>query len=198
MAWAIWLLGRHTEARAAMEAEVDTLEGRTPAFSDLPNLPLCRGVFGESLRLYPPSFAIPRQAARSLEISGAGRFRRAPWGCWLPGSPIVTQDSGTPHWNSRHPDGPPKPRRSATATRSWPSEAGRRSVWASHLPEWTARCCSPDWPNGGASNLWSRRWNWTRRSLCDRRAAGPYVWKLAGRTRRERIPLQRGGRNTPV
>ena len=70
MAWAIWLLGRHPEARAAMEAEVDTLEGRTPTFSDLPNLPLCRGVFGESLRLYPPSFAIPRQAARSLEIGG--------------------------------------------------------------------------------------------------------------------------------
>jgi cytochrome P450 len=43
---------------------------RTPTFADLLQLPYARGVFQEALRMYPPSYWIPRTAVEDDEIDG--------------------------------------------------------------------------------------------------------------------------------
>lgn len=69
LSWALWLLDRHPAVRARLEAEVDEL-GRIPTFDDLPRLPWTRAVFEETLRLYPPAWAIGRTATRDFELGG--------------------------------------------------------------------------------------------------------------------------------
>lgn len=72
LAWAFYLLGRHPEARAKVEREVDTvLDGRTATMADLPNLPYTLAVLKESMRLYPPAYMIGRRAAREVTICGS-------------------------------------------------------------------------------------------------------------------------------
>lgn len=67
LSWAWWLLARHREFRERLEAEVDGLDG-PPTFDDLPRLVWTRAVLEETMRLYPPAWAIGRTAARDVEI----------------------------------------------------------------------------------------------------------------------------------
>jgi cytochrome P450 len=56
---------------ARVHAEVDTvLADRDPGFEDCARLPVTRGVLGEALRLFPPSWAIARQAVAPWETGG--------------------------------------------------------------------------------------------------------------------------------
>ncbi len=60
--WTWYLLSENPGAAAKFYSEVDTvLEGRLPTFDDLPSLKYTEGVFAESLRLYPPAWAIGRR-----------------------------------------------------------------------------------------------------------------------------------------
>lgn len=71
LAWTWYLLAQHPEIYMQVCDEVDhVLEGRTPTFTDLVNLPYTLQVFKESLRLYPSVYLIGRQAICSLEING--------------------------------------------------------------------------------------------------------------------------------
>ena len=71
LAWTWYLLCRHPDIYHKMQREVDTvLEGRTPRYEDLPRLPYCLQVFKETLRLYPPIYAIARQALKEITIDG--------------------------------------------------------------------------------------------------------------------------------
>jgi cytochrome P450 len=71
LSWTWYLLSRHPEARAALEAEVDAvLGGRPPASADLPRLPFAEAVVTESLRLYPPAYVLGREAVEDTEIGG--------------------------------------------------------------------------------------------------------------------------------
>ncbi|GAO41447.1 cytochrome P450 [Flavihumibacter petaseus] len=71
LTWTWYLLSQHAGAEAALHRELDTvLQGRLPVAADLPNLKYTRMVFGESLRLYPPSYLVPRQAAQWVTIGG--------------------------------------------------------------------------------------------------------------------------------
>ncbi len=70
-AWTWYLLSQHPDAYAKMQAEVDgVLQGRTPSLPDLPNLPYTMKALKESMRLYPPAYAIGRQAMRDVRIGG--------------------------------------------------------------------------------------------------------------------------------
>jgi cytochrome P450 len=71
LAWALWLLATHDEQqeRAAAEAA----EAGDDAGDRLPYL---RAVVAEALRLYPPSWAMTRQALRDVRLDGVAVPRR--------------------------------------------------------------------------------------------------------------------------
>jgi cytochrome P450 len=71
LTWAWYLLARNPEAESQLHAELDeVLEGRAPSFEDLPRLRYCEWVIKESLRLYPPAYAVGREAVRDCEVGG--------------------------------------------------------------------------------------------------------------------------------
>jgi cytochrome P450 len=71
LTWAWYLLCQHPHIYHKVQREVDTvLQGRTPRYEDLPHLPYCLQVFKETLRLYPPAYAISRQALKDVTIDG--------------------------------------------------------------------------------------------------------------------------------
>jgi cytochrome P450 len=69
LTWTWYLLSQNPEAEAKLHAELDrVLGGRLPALDDLPRLRYTQGVFAESLRLYPPAWAIGRRAKQDFSI----------------------------------------------------------------------------------------------------------------------------------
>jgi cytochrome P450 len=61
-------LSQHPEAEARLHAELDSaLGGRRPTFEDLQHLPYARMVLAESMRLYPPAWAVGRRALKSFK-----------------------------------------------------------------------------------------------------------------------------------
>lgn len=63
------LLSRHPEARDRMHAEVDAAVGeRLPTVDDLPRLPYTKAVLLEGMRLYPPVWAVGREAMADVRI----------------------------------------------------------------------------------------------------------------------------------
>lgn len=72
LSWALYLLAQHPEAARRLEAEVDhVLAGARPVtIDDLPQLPYTRMVIDETLRLYPPAYAIARWAQQEDEVGG--------------------------------------------------------------------------------------------------------------------------------
>lgn len=69
LSWSFYLLSQHPEARARLDEEhARVLNGRLPRFDDLAQLPYTEQVLHESLRLYPPVFAIPRRARRDVRV----------------------------------------------------------------------------------------------------------------------------------
>jgi cytochrome P450 len=71
LTWAWYLLARNPEAERALHAELDeVLGGRAPSVDDLPRLRYCEWVIKESMRLYPPAYAVGREAVRDCEVGG--------------------------------------------------------------------------------------------------------------------------------
>lgn len=69
LTWTWYLLSQHPEVEAEMHEEIDrVLNGRLPAMDDIPELKFTRMVLGESMRLYPPSYVIPRQALKDFPV----------------------------------------------------------------------------------------------------------------------------------
>jgi cytochrome P450 len=71
LAWTWHLLALNPDAEARLHAELDAvLGGRAPASADLPRLPYTRAVLAESMRLFPPAWAIGRQPLEDFEAGG--------------------------------------------------------------------------------------------------------------------------------
>jgi cytochrome P450 len=69
LAWTWLLLGQNPTAEARFHAELDeVLGGRLPALDDLPRLRYTEMVFAESMRLYPPAWAMGRQSVKDVEL----------------------------------------------------------------------------------------------------------------------------------
>jgi cytochrome P450 len=67
--WAWYLLSQNPSSAAKFYDEVDqVLAGRLPNFNDLPSLKYTEGVFAESMRLYPPAWAIGRRVKEEYSI----------------------------------------------------------------------------------------------------------------------------------
>lgn len=72
LTWTWYLLSQNPECERLMHDEVDSvLEGRAPAFDDLPRLPYTEMIFAESLRLYPPAWGVSRKAKEDFNLGSA-------------------------------------------------------------------------------------------------------------------------------
>ena len=71
LTWAWYLLAQKPEAESRLHAELsEVLGGRAPTVEDLPRLRYCEWVVKESMRLYPPAYAVGREAVRDCEVGG--------------------------------------------------------------------------------------------------------------------------------
>ncbi len=87
LGWTFYLLAKHPTAAARLRTElVDVLEGRVPTVDDLDRLVYTGHLIQESMRLYPPVWAIPRCAVADDEVGGY----RVPAGAFILVSPYVT------------------------------------------------------------------------------------------------------------
>jgi cytochrome P450 len=71
LTWTLFLLGENPEAESRLVEELDRVLGdRTVTLRDLSRLPYLDWVMKESLRLYPPAYAVVREALNDCEIGG--------------------------------------------------------------------------------------------------------------------------------
>ena len=72
LTWIGWALAKHPEIARKATAEVDAVLGdRSPRFEDIARMPYITQVIKETLRRYPPAYALfGRQAVEDVEIGG--------------------------------------------------------------------------------------------------------------------------------
>ena len=80
LTWTWYLLSQNPEIEAKLHAELDAVLGtgnekRLPTLADYPNLRYTEQVFAESMRLYPPAWAMGRMSAKPVEL---GPYRIPP------------------------------------------------------------------------------------------------------------------------
>ncbi len=87
LTWSWYLLSCNPEAERTMHAELDrVLAGRRPDAGDLASLPYTRAVLAESMRLYPPVWALGRRALADQTLGGYD----IPGGSLVVVSPFIT------------------------------------------------------------------------------------------------------------
>jgi cytochrome P450 len=97
LAWTFAMLGQHPEVHAAVRAEAAAVLGdRTPTAADVPALALTQRVIRETMRLYPPVYAVARDVAQTDEIAGFTIPRK---------STVIV----SPYLTQRHPEVWPEP-----------------------------------------------------------------------------------------
>ena len=71
LTWTWYLLSQHKQVEAHLHEEIDAVVGsRLPAVDDVPRLRYTEMVLAESMRLYPPAWAIGRLAVNDYEVGG--------------------------------------------------------------------------------------------------------------------------------
>ena len=71
LSWTLFLLAKNPDVDAALDREIrDVLDGRIPGAADLPRLKVAGSVVREALRLYPPAYAVGREAVEDCTIGG--------------------------------------------------------------------------------------------------------------------------------
>lgn len=71
LTWTWYLLSQNPEAETKLQAELaQILGGRQPTIDDLANLKYTEHVLAESMRLYPPAWAIGREAVEDHKLAG--------------------------------------------------------------------------------------------------------------------------------
>ena len=86
LTWTWMLLSQHAEVETKLQDELTSvLADRTPTIDDIPQLTFTEAVIAESMRLYPPAWAIGRKAIQDHELGGV----RVPAGAMVLVSPFV-------------------------------------------------------------------------------------------------------------
>ena len=71
LSWSWYLLAMHPEKERKFHEELDeVLQGRLPRVEDLPRLKYTEMIAKEAMRLYPPAYAVGREALEDTEIGG--------------------------------------------------------------------------------------------------------------------------------
>jgi cytochrome P450 len=69
LTWTWYLLSENPEAAERMRSEIDgVLQGRPATLDTLPKLRYTEKIFSESMRLYPPAWAMGRQSTRVVDL----------------------------------------------------------------------------------------------------------------------------------
>jgi cytochrome P450 len=73
LTWTWYLLSQHPEVEAKLRTELDAVLGtgaqqRLPTLADYPDLRYTEQVFAESMRLYPPAWAMGRMSTRPVDL----------------------------------------------------------------------------------------------------------------------------------
>jgi cytochrome P450 len=90
LSWAFHALAQNPEVEKALYEEIDrVLQGRTPRYDDLPNLPYTQMLIKETMRVYPPNPLIGRRAKEDDVIGGV----HIPAGSFLTISAYLAQQS---------------------------------------------------------------------------------------------------------
>ncbi len=93
LTWTWYLLSKHPDVEAKLHEELaQVLNGRVPAADDVEKLSYTRKVLSESMRLYPPSWTIGREA---LDDYQAGDFR-------LPSGSTILMSQWVMHHDPRY------------------------------------------------------------------------------------------------
>jgi cytochrome P450 len=91
LTWTWYLLAQHPAVAERWRAELDAvLGGRAPTFDDLPGLAYTRMLLSESMRLYPPAWAIGRESLAPFSVGGYELPARST----VLVSPYITQRDG--------------------------------------------------------------------------------------------------------
>ncbi len=71
LTWTWYLLSQNPETEAKLYDELDrVLSGRVPSIEDIRNLKYTESILAESMRLYPPAWAVGRMAVQDHELEG--------------------------------------------------------------------------------------------------------------------------------
>jgi cytochrome P450 len=71
LSWTWYLLAQHPEIETRLFEELNkVLHGKVPTAADVARLPYTEMVVKESMRLYPPAWAVGRQAVGKFELGG--------------------------------------------------------------------------------------------------------------------------------
>ena len=71
LTWTWYLLSQNSEVESKLHEEIDeVLQGRLPAFEDVARMKYTEMVMAESMRLYPPAWALGRMALKDFTIGG--------------------------------------------------------------------------------------------------------------------------------
>jgi len=120
LSWTWYLLAQHPAADARLADELRTvLGGRAPTVADLPALRYAEMVVTESMRLYPPAYAMGREVVRPIELAGHA----------LPAGSILIIGTWAVHRDARWFDDPEtfRPER-------WTDDAASRLPRFAYLP----------------------------------------------------------------
>jgi cytochrome P450 len=93
LAWTWYLVSLDSDVERKLHQELDAvLGGRAATIEDVPNLRFVEAVFAESMRLYPPAWAMGRQAREDFAL---GEY-------WLPAGTTVLMSQFVSHRDPRH------------------------------------------------------------------------------------------------
>jgi cytochrome P450 len=92
LTWTWYLLSRHPDVESRFHAEIDALPPAPLSAASLASLPYTRMLLSESMRLYPPAWAMGRRALGGFRAGG----HAIPAGSIVLLSPFVTQRD--PRW----------------------------------------------------------------------------------------------------
>ena len=71
LTWTWYLISQNPDIESKLHTELDSvLAGKTPSIEDIEKLPYTRNIFLEALRLYPPIYAIAREAVDTFSLGG--------------------------------------------------------------------------------------------------------------------------------
>ncbi|CAN5241726.1 cytochrome P450 [soil metagenome] len=89
LTWTFYLLSQNADKSEKLNEELDRVlpNGKIPTIEDLPNLKYTESVLAESMRLFPPAWAIGRLAIEAHEFGGY----EVPKGALVILSPYITQ-----------------------------------------------------------------------------------------------------------